>query len=210
MKKYLTVIATAILTASFSSYAGTSTTIQDYFYQKGKEEGYKQGFKEGYLKAYYDIKKSLEKYKNEIRAMEIGKYLYDNQKITPPRVYRVKEGDGKFSVVVKGCEIENIKTIDEIITKGIELPTIVAEDVSKEDLVTGNYISKLDSYIPDVKTDMGSVYIYVFKKSRKVKEALDKFNIPYEESDSEFKAIFEDADALASFCDATKLCEGLK
>ncbi|CAA6806784.1 MAG: Unknown protein [uncultured Sulfurovum sp.] len=89
--------------------------IESFFYNKGLQDGIAKGRKQGAKEAYKKAKKSLEKYANKMKANEVGKYLYKEQKITPPRLYQRQDEDGKISVVIEGCKLEQQLSPSEIL-----------------------------------------------------------------------------------------------
>lgn len=89
--------------------------LESFFYNKGYNDGLRDGVKKGAKKAFEKATRTMGKYEKKIKAMEMGKYLFKKQKITPPRLYQVQKADGSISVVVKGCKLEKQLSPNEIL-----------------------------------------------------------------------------------------------
>jgi len=76
-----------------------------FMYNKGFKDGYEVGKRKGYEDAYKKAMAAIQGYKRRIESYEAGKYLSRKGKITPPRVYQKRSGNGQFRVIVKGCEL---------------------------------------------------------------------------------------------------------
>jgi len=88
---------------------------EKFMYNKGLDDGLDEGKKIGYEMGVREAQKELSKYKNKIKALEVGKYLAKNRRITPPRVYQTRDANGNIMVKVKGCNIEGQLSSSEII-----------------------------------------------------------------------------------------------
>ena len=71
---------TILSIVSLSTLFGAST--EDFFYQKGYENGFNKGYELGIKQAFAEAKNVLQKYKADLRAYEIGKYLISTKKLT--------------------------------------------------------------------------------------------------------------------------------
>lgn len=191
MKRFLAIFSVVLPTAF--TFANIVSSPEEFFYQKGYQEGYakgkKEGFIEGYKRALQDIKAILNLYKKDLQALEVGKYLSEEQKITYPRIVKIQNPDGSFEIKVIGCRFENLRSLDDI--PNLEVPIVSATEVqkykeAKEDLVS----------IPKLSQEVKSAYNnppkpIIVKVDKKYKNLLEKLNIPYEINDKgEIKAIF--------------------
>ena len=199
MKKFL--IGLGIVAISTSSFA---ITKEEFYYQMGYEKAKKIYYEKGLRDAFKIIKKRLEAYKKDLQALEVGKYLYKNQLVTFPRVYRLMKDDGTVEIKVLGCRIEDLRNIDKILTEGINIPTFTEKEI--KEVSTGNDIIKLDEPETLPSDEITHPIHLSLKKTGFVKEALEKYNVPYEETEKEYRAVFFSKEDLERFCKTTKVC----
>jgi hypothetical protein len=81
------------------------TRMQRFYYDLGRKEGVAEGVKKGYALALRDFRKIVAKNARRIRALEAGKYLIKEGKITYPKVYKVRNGDS-YSIKIVAPTIE--------------------------------------------------------------------------------------------------------
>lgn len=177
-------------------------------YKKGYEIGKKQGYVEGYRKAIEDVKNILEAYRVDIRSLEAGKFLYKKKLITYPRVFRLKDGDG-YRIVVKGCRIEDIRSLDDIFTQeGLEIPildlaSVIEAKRSQSDILSFPQLS--ERVEEATKVPPKPIFIRV---SPSATDLLERYNIPYiiegVSGGEVVKAVFFSQSEVEEFCEKHK------
>lgn len=90
---------------------------EEFFYQRGVEAGYKQGYEQGVKDAFEESKKILAKYKNEIKAYEIGKYFLQSGYITYPKVWQRLDEFGNVKIEIQPSKIVKELNIADIFFK---------------------------------------------------------------------------------------------
>jgi len=202
MKKVLLGLGLGLVLISSSSFA---ITKEEFYYQMGYEQAKKIYYEKGLKDAYEIFMQRLDAYKKDLEAIEAGKYLYQNQLLTYPRVYRILKPDGTAEIKVSGCKIEDLRSLDNIIAQGITIPTFTEDELKK--LADGNNIINIDNINSQPADDLQTPIHIELKKAGYVKEALERFNVPFEERDDKYIAVFFDKKDLDSFCKTTKVCE---
>lgn len=182
---------------------------ESFFYDAGYRKGYsigrKQGYVEGYRRALEDVKKILRAYEVDVRALESGKYLYKEGLVTYPRVYRVKEKEG-YRIVVKGCRIEDVRSLDEIFgKKGLEIPVLdlsllVEGRKAQERLIRFPELSKRIE--EETRVPPKPIFVQV---SPSATSLLERYNVPYTVEETAtgkrvVRAVFFDEKEAKEFC----------
>jgi hypothetical protein len=177
------------------AFAQAVASPEEFFYQKGYNEGFERGkqigYLEGYRQAMKDFKAILKVYKKDLMALEAGKYLSEEDRITYPRIVKIPKPDGGFEIKIIGCKIEDLRNLDDITKLAVNIPVITEKEIkeaneAKQRLVT---IPKLsEEELASYKKPPKPIVVPVDKSKRKI---LDKLNIPYEiDSKGNIKAIF--------------------
>jgi hypothetical protein len=180
---------------SLSAFAGTITSPEQFFYQKGYNEGFARGkqlgYMEGYKQAMKDVKKILEVYKKDLQALEAGKYLVEEDRITYPRIVKIPKPDGGFEIKIIGCRIEDLRNLDDITKLAVNIPVITEREIKEANEAKQRLISipKLsEEALAAYKKPPQPIVVPVDKSKR---ELLDKLNIPYEiDAKGNIRAIF--------------------
>jgi len=182
-------------------YAGpTDTDSADYYYNKGYSEGKIVGYRKGFEAGKKEALKQLKRRLNEIKAMEAGKYLVKEHKITAPKLYQVKQEDGSIKVVVKGCQLEKELTPEEIMMLP-KVNNIVGSDAlsystknDKKAISDSVYLPGVDtkSEIPHSPDEANRVTYLYLPNTEYYKKLLDSAGKPYAISyDGKIKVLFE-------------------
>lgn len=194
------------------SFAQT-TTQTDFFYSRGYEEGFNRGFEEGVNAAFKSAKEVWMKYKNEIDAYEIGKYLIASKRLTYPEVWQSTDSDGNIKLNIQCSKIDSKLDIDEIFTRFAEIPqkpnkvqnqlTLTSEEQHSRVNVNRDITELgLPTNINDVM-NISRVQIEINDKNR---ELLSKSNIAFSEQDDYYIALFFTAKEKEIFCQTYKIC----
>lgn len=196
MKK-TTIVMITIVALGSSLYADSSEFYFEKGYKQGKSVGYKKGFEAG--KKYF--LKQLKKRMASIRAMEAGKYLIKQYKITAPKVFQKKLRDGSIKVVVEGCKLEKELTPEEIMT----LPTMPNDykssntyeynpNTNQKAVSNSVYLPGVDSNeeIPHGTEEVNNATYLVLPNTTYYKKLLDKEGKPYAiDNNGKIKVLFE-------------------
>jgi len=191
------------------AYAQTATSPEQFFfeagYEKGFKEGYEKGYKEGYRQAVKDFKTVLRAYKDDVKALEFGKYLVRNQYVTYPRVYRV-ERNGKIELIVEGCRIEKMRSLEDVIRNPWEVPELSCERVEEVQNATERLITVPQTVGGEFSYQKTTVLIIPLKV--KDTSLLNRLGIPYSVNPQtgEVKAIFFDRREAENFCSKYPVC----
>ena len=199
-----------IAIAFSSSIFAISNSPEEFFYrvgyQKGYKQGYENGYKAGYKQAVEDFKTILKAYKDDIKALEEGKYLVKEGYITAPRLYRIRNSDGTITFKVVGCRIERLRNLEDIIKNPFVVPVIDKKTVEKVRKASERLITI--PQLPNSQPNVEKVQVYLIPVSKQAKDILNKLGIPYEidPQSGKVKAIFFDEKRMNEFCQKYKLC----
>jgi hypothetical protein len=185
---------------------------EEFFYNRGYEAGYNAGYEEGVKDMQAEAKKILDKYADDIKAYEIGKYLIKEKKITAPKVYQERATDGTVKIVVMKSEILDELNIQDIFAKYGNIPT---RSYSKTETINdvklnSVYLSDRDNSvaaIPAAANRDKSITTLNLKKTWKNKDILQKANLVYSESDDFYKVIFFTSKEKNDFCKNFGVCK---
>ncbi|OCR87753.1 hypothetical protein CFT12S00416_07965 [Campylobacter fetus subsp. testudinum] len=208
MKKLILVI---VIISNFA----IANDAEEFFYQRGYETGMQQGYQKGAEAAFNEAKKILEKYKAEIKAYEIGKYLIKSGYLTYPKVWQRVDDDGNLKIEVQASKIVKQLNISEIFDKFNELPNVpYNENITNPIDVQKNsvYVSERDQSSASVPALAGSnqdiMYITILK-SGKNEEILKKSNLVYsiDTEKNRLKIMFFNRAEKENFCKQVKICD---
>lgn len=206
IKKSICVLS---LATSFVFCAST----EDFFYQRGYENGFNKGFDEGVKKAFEEAKEVIRKYGNELRAYEVGKYLISSQKLTYPQVWQEISNDGSFKLRITPSKIEKELDVDGLFAKFSTLPTRPpqVEDtlVLSTEQQNSTYLADRDSNantLPQqVDTQVSSVLLEVDKNSKHL-EILKRANVIFSDEGDTYNVLFFTEQEKRDFCKSFKIC----
>ena len=208
-------LLSSILLAGAFAFAVVLDSPEAFFYNVGFKRGYELGSKEGFVKGYKqaleDVKTILKAYALDIRALEAGKYLYERNLVTYPRVFRVKDEEG-YKIVVKGCKIEDVRSLDEIFRSGIEIPVLEPDLPVKVRQAQANILRlpELSQRVEEAtKVPPAPIFVVV---SPSATDLLERYNIPYviegRGEEKIVKAVFFDEKEANEFCMKHEVCGG--
>lgn len=176
---------------------------EKFFYERGYENGWNKGYDLGIQKGIEIAKRVVEKYKDNIKAFEIGKYLIEEKRLTYPQIYQIIDPkSGTLSFEITPSRIENELSIDDIFAKFGTLPT--GEQKQEELLSNLNnsvLLNERDSNTPDLadSTSGGIIYMNV-KKNFHNESILRKANLVYEEDKKYYRVMFFNPQEKKDFC----------
>ena len=210
MKSKIVGILGGIILFNVNSFSQAITTnIENFFYQTGYKKGYKMGYKRGYIEGYKqavkDFKTILKAYKDDIRALELGKYLTKKGYITYPRLWRVVKGDGTIEYKITGCRIEKTRNLEDIIRNPFVVPLVSQKRIKEVKEASNRLVSIPNTPLPQ-KGYTARVYIIPLSSDKIT--LLNNLGIPYEvdSEKNEVKAIFFSKEEAINFCKRYK-CE---
>jgi hypothetical protein len=207
MKKAILLIGAVFATTVFAA-----SETEEFFYKRGFEAGYNQGFEAGAQKAMEEAKITLAKYKDTIKAYEIGKYLVKTKKLTYPQVWQEKDAKGGVKISVLSSSIEDELNIDAIFDKFGTFPLRAASANEEIDDTARNsvYLSYRDSAvnsIPQTSDREQNINTLNLKKTWKNEDILKKANLVYADDGNTYKVIFFSEHEKKDFCNSFGVCK---
>lgn len=203
-----------ILVALAACSCFASNEAEEFFYQRGLDAGYAQGYEQGVKDAFEEAKKILAKYKNEIRAYEVGKYFMQKGYITYPKVWQRVDSDGNVKIEIQPSKIEKQLNISEIFTKFNTLPTNpYPERVKGDPLEARNsvYVANRDAstFMPASADSNQNIITISIEKSGENEEILKKANLVYsvDKEKNRLKVMFFNRTEKQNFCDQFQICD---
>ena len=204
MKRRLLIL---IISLSTLLFAGES---EDFYYDRGFENGYQKGLLKGQQEAFNDAKKILSAYKDRIYAYEIGKYLVESKKLTAPQVYQEVDSQGNIKIVIIPSKIQQELDIEHIFEEFKNIPTLKSYQREKltnkkQDFNELNsvYLSNKEQYneiIPNkVNKDSKRANLRI-KKSSTNRDILNSANVAYVENKNSYEVIFFTKQEKKDFC----------
>jgi len=226
-KIFFTVLLIATLAFSQENNTPNMKELETFFYNKGyndaKNKFYEKGYRDGLMFAEAKIKE----YRAKIKALEQGKYLLKNKKITYPEVYQFTDKNGNIKVVVGGCKIEKPLTPQEIVTLPIidkkvcqtvygdiysSIHYVDDETMKDKTAKTPNVTNSIflpndnkSSIVPNKPSDEKEIVYVFFPNTNFYKRLLDKSNILYTVYEDKIKALFNSKVEQRRFCRTYKL-----
>jgi hypothetical protein len=183
-------------------YADNGSDSSDYYfgmgYKKGKIVGYRKGFEAGKKEALKELNKRFA----EIKAMEAGKYLVKQYKITAPKVFQKKMSDGSIKVVIDGCKLEKELTPEEIMLlpkmpNGYKVSSSYGgynPSVSQKAISDSVYLPGVDTEdnIPHGTEEVNDITYLILPNTEYYKKLLDKAGKPFSISaDGKIRVLFQ-------------------
>lgn len=182
---------------------------EKFYYDRGFENGWNQGYDLGIQKGIEIAKKVVEKYKDRIRAYEIGKYLIEEKKITYPQIYQIQDpSSGALTIQVTPSHIEQELNIDQIFDIFGTIPTIEQKkdqflSQSNNSVVLSPRDGNLDSMPRNPSKNSEIIYMNIKKNSQNEK-VLRQANLVYEDHKKVYRVMFFNAKEKKDFCSQFK------
>ena len=202
---------TILSIVSLSTLFGAST--EDFFYQKGYENGFNKGYELGIKQAFAEAKNVLQKYKADLRAYEIGKYLISTKKLTYPQVWQEVDNSGLIKLRVTPSKLERELNIDELFTKFAVIPERPAslQETLELSLEEKNSISLSDRDInynsmPQNVSMQSDLKTLSIKKTATNLEILKRANVVFSDEDEAYNVLFFTDKEKSDFCNQFKIC----
>ncbi|TEY00717.1 hypothetical protein [Campylobacter sp. US33a] len=190
---------------------GVST--EDFFYQRGFESGYNKGFEQGVKRAFEEAKNVLEKYKDQLTAYEVGKYLVTTRYLTYPEVWQERSEDGTFKLRILPSKIERPINIDELFTKfstlplkdGLESPSLELSVEERNSVYLSDRDSNTNDMPQNVEEDVKTTTLSITKTAKNL-DVLKKANVVFSDEGSVYNVLFFTPQEKRDFCKSYKIC----
>jgi len=191
------------------------TNLEQFYYQKGYNDAKKEAYAKGYRDAIKDALKILYKYKNKMEAIESGKYLLKEGKITYPQVFKIRKPDGSYQIVITKPLVEEklnvndlvkIPTLNQNYNISLDLTDSSSEIIEKSNLSDYPNSFHLQNEKYYVKTpfkrakSLNYETCLTFPKLPKVKKILIASGKPFVEEKDGYKIYFNNPKEKISFC----------
>ncbi len=204
------IIVNVLLLSSLHSVV-FADEAETFFYEKGYDEGYKVGYEKGVKEAMLEAKKAVAKYKDTIRAYEIGKYLVRGQYLTAPQIWQSIDEFGDVKLSIKQSEIKKELNIDDIFKTFAKLPITDEIKSKKIDPISRNsvYLSNQDSLkeTPSKPDKYSNIITISIEKNAKNEEILKKANLVYAVDSDRYKVMFFNKIEKDNFCKNFDICK---
>lgn len=188
-------------------------TTEEFFYQRGYENGYNKGFEVGVKKAFEEAKNVLEKYADELYMFEIGKYLIASKNLTYPQVWQETDQFGVIRLRVSPSRLERPLDVDALLTKFSTIPIKTAIEAPSLELSLEEknsiYLSARDSNANDMAQNVDEAVKMKTLSVNKTAENLNvlkKANVVFSDEGQSFKILFFTKQEKDEFCSAYKIC----
>ncbi|OEZ15050.1 hypothetical protein [Campylobacter jejuni] len=207
------IIMSIAMISVFSSQIFAANT-EDFFYQRGYENGYNKGFEAGVKKAFEEAKNVLVKYKEQLTAYEVGKYLITSRYLTYPEVWQEKTEDGTFKLRVTPSKIERPLDVDELFTKfsnipitdGTQTPSLELTPEEKNSVYLSNRDSNANDMPQNVDEDIKTTTLSINKTAKNL-DVLKKANVVFSDEGNAYNVLFFTPQEKKDFCKSYKICE---
>ncbi|ECP7254001.1 hypothetical protein ACMWEF_001584 [Campylobacter jejuni] len=207
------IIMSIAMISVFSSQIFAANT-EDFFYQRGYENGYNKGFEAGLKKAFEEAKNVLVKYKEQLTAYEAGKYLITSRYLTYPEVWQEKTEDGTFKLRVTPSKIERPLDVDELFTKfsnipitdGTQTPSLELTPEEKNSVYLSNRDSNANDMPQNVDEDIKTTTLSINKTAKNL-DVLKKANVVFSDEGNAYNVLFFTPQEKKDFCKSYKICE---
>ncbi|TEY04683.1 hypothetical protein ELQ15_08160 [Campylobacter sp. US12a] len=207
------IIISIAMISVFSSQIFAANT-EDFFYQRGYENGYNKGFEAGVKKAFEEAKNVLVKYKEQLTAYEVGKYLITSRYLTYPEVWQEKTEDGTFKLRVTPSKIERPLDVDELFTKfsnipltdGTQTPSLELTPEEKNSVYLSNRDSNANDMPQNVDEDIRTTTLSINKTAKNL-DVLKKANVVFSDEGNVYNVLFFTPQEKKDFCKSYKICE---
>lgn len=199
-----------LVLASFSF----GSEAEEFFYQRGLDAGFKQGYEQGVKDAFTESKNILARYKNEIKAYEVGKYLVRNGYITYPKVWQRIDEFGNVKIEIQPSRIEKELNIADIFSKFNTLPTnpnpemVALNPIEARNSVNTATRDKVVA-LPKKASANQDIITISLENSGKNEEIVKKANLVYsvDKPNNRIKVMFFNRTEKNNFCSQYQICE---
>lgn len=188
-------------------------STEDFFYQKGYENGLNKGYELGVKQAFDEAKRILEKYKDDMKAYEIGKYLIESKKLTYPQVWQEIDENGLIKFRVTSSKLEKEINIDDLFKKFANIPQ---KPQNLQDTLELSLNEKNSVYLNDRDKNSNTMIQNVsmqsnlktlnIKKSSKNLNILKRANVVFSDEDKYYNVLFFTDKEKMDFCEQFKIC----
>lgn len=190
-----------------------AVSTEDFFYQRGYENGYNKGFEVGVQKAFEESKKVLERYKDELAMFEIGKYLIRSKYLTFPQVWQETDTSGSIRLRVSPSRLEKPLDVDALFTKfsqiplksGVETPNLELSLEEKNSIYLSARDSNANDMAQSVDESIKTKTLNIEKTAGNL-NVLKKANVVFSDEGSSYKVLFFTQQEKNQFCNAYKIC----
>lgn len=190
-----------------------AVSTEDFFYQRGYENGYNKGFEVGVQKAFEESKKVLERYRDELAMFEIGKYLIRSKYLTFPQVWQETDTSGSIRLRVSPSRLERPLDVDALFTKfsqiplksGVETPSLELSLEEKNSIYLSARDSNANDMAQSVDESIKTKTLNIEKTAGNL-NVLKKANVVFSDEGSSYKALFFTQQEKNQFCNAYKIC----
>ncbi|MBR8466476.1 hypothetical protein KDE13_09030 [Campylobacter sp. faydin G-140] len=192
-----------------------ASEAEEFFYNRGVEAGYKQGYEQGVKEAFEEAKKILAKYKNEIRAYEVGKYFLQKGYVTYPKVWQRFDENGNVKIEIQPSRIEKELNIADIFSKFNTLPTNPNPETvtnnpleARNSVYTGTRDSRVGS-IPKKADNNQEIVTISIENTGRNEDILKTANLVYsvDKPNDRIKVMFFNRSEKDNFCEQYKICK---
>ena len=190
-----------------------AVSTEDFFYQRGYENGYNKGFEVGVQKAFEESKKVLERYRDELAMFEIGKYLIRSKYLTFPQVWQETDTSGSIRLRVSPSRLERPLDVDALFTKfsqiplksGVETPSLELSLEEKNSIYLSARDSNANDMAQNVDESIKTKTLNIEKTAGNL-NVLKKANVVFSDEGSSYKVLFFTQQEKSQFCNAYKIC----
>lgn len=190
-----------------------AVSTEDFFYQRGYENGYNKGFEVGVQKAFEESKKVLERYRDELAMFEIGKYLIRSKYLTFPQVWQETDTSGSIKLRVSPSRLERPLDVDALFTKfsqiplksGVETPSLELSLEEKNSIYLSARDSNANDMAQSVDESIKTKTLNIEKTAGNL-NVLKKANVVFSDEGSSYKVLFFTQQEKNQFCNAYKIC----
>lgn len=190
-----------------------AVSTEDFFYQRGYENGYNKGFEVGVQKAFEESKKVLERYRDELAMFEIGKYLIRSKYLTFPQVWQETDTSGSIRLRVSPSRLERPLDVDALFTKfsqiplksGVETPSLEPSLEEKNSIYLSARDSNANDMAQSVDESIKTKTLNIEKTAGNL-NVLKKANVVFSDEGSSYKVLFFTQQEKNQFCNAYKIC----
>nr|MBP3724951.1 hypothetical protein [Campylobacter sp.] len=163
--------------------------------------------------AFIEAKNVLNRYKADLKAYEIGKYLIATKKLTYPQVWQETDDSGLIKLRVTPSKLEKELNIDELFAKFANIPERPAslQETLELNLDQKNSISLSNRDInhnsmPQNVSMQGDLKTLSIKKTSTNLEILKRANVVFSDEDNSYNVLFFTEKEKSDFCNQFKIC----
>ncbi|RTJ13532.1 hypothetical protein [Campylobacter jejuni] len=203
-----------ILFGISNSLYAQNTSTEDFFYQRGYENGFSSGYEQGVKEAFLAAKDMLKNYQNELKAYEIGKYLIKNQNLTYPQVWQEIDDNGLVKLRVLPSKIEKEINIDELFAKYASIPQIkpninqnLESNINEKNSVQLSYRDSNINKMPQKVSQLANKKTLSVEKNSRNLDILKKANVVFSDEGTSYQVLFFTNTEKQNFCEEFQICK---